>query len=780
MNNEFKYHGLGFSVDHNLVMIEDGLGNSNSYQIGDNIQSRELLFVGCAANTPIAVFQGMENNEIIFVSKDKAYVTRINKLWMNAVQGVHVNNRQSIDVILDSGEDVLAKTMFSQEEASFEAVLGLLPRIHKNQYSFIGSTVSWSCVRVLPNGDIIPQESECNASLPPIFSPVELDNILSDVTPEQYLINGWMPIIVSNYEADEKAMSLLYFIEPNDDGSYPIIWIRAQILDKKTNKRIFDELFIVSNSRSCRRKKVTAELFWDAYFTTISYWDNYEKEMCSIKIPDEYLSLCVKGCSAKVITTFSGEHAHYGHRWYGWDIHNNFPPTYLTAIETFFTLGMMNKARKYAEHVMEYCIDLFGRFSYKQGDKGEYAASGAEYGQWLWLIIRLEGVLPPRNWIAPYLCKMIKIGEFLLSNRNPVPEANGKGLINMCAEADLNNRVYAYSHNNLWAIHGLKALGELLNKYHRPEASVFLEEAEDLEIELRAAFDEFSVESKYGRIVPFQFGYTATPLTLSKCKDTFYPVKPEDLLNYYNSASGIRDAIKGEQDLSENSYANYRYYPEMLSTMLLKQDEADAILKMRESIGGECLGTSRLFSCVDDWPMANYARFLLSTDRIDKYLLLMYSHMAHHGIPGMMVYFEQISLDGAVLAPDCVPTILLIPIMFGWMFCFEPPCEQAIYLLRGIPSSWLSSGSEICVENIGCTFGSVGVKAKRNGDLIDISLNMPENIEDVDFYLDLRLPQGMACKRIAAGKEYIGDVIKGNRYALKNTSEGKIKLSFEI
>ena len=39
------------------------------------------------------------------------------------------------------------------------------------------------------------------------------------------------------------------------------------------------------------------------------------------------------------------------------------------------------------------------------------------------------------------------------------------------------------------------------------------------------------------------------------------------------------------QEITENTYANYRYYPESLSAMLLPENYANGILKMRDNLG---------------------------------------------------------------------------------------------------------------------------------------------------------------------------------------------------
>ena len=345
-----------------------------------------------------------------------------------------------------------------------------------------------------------------------------------------------------------------------------------------------------------------------------------------------------------------------------------------------------------------------------------------------------------------------------------------------CAEADTSNRVYAYASNNLWAVLGLEALSSLLTRYHRIEKSVYFKsEAESIENEMRSALNETVVMTKYGPLVPFQFGYTAKPWNLSICRDTFVDLDNETYNNYI-SRTNFRNEINEEQDLSENTYANYRYYLEMLSSTLLKKEEAEAIVNMREHLGGELLGMSRLYSGIDDWPAANYARFLLSNDYIDKYLLLMYAHMAHHGNPDLMIYYEQVAIDGGVIAPDCVPSLLLVSIMSVWMFCFEPIREDAVYLLRGIPSKWLNNINEFGFSQIGCTFGKINLQVKSQLDYIEISFTLPERNIGKTIYVDLRLPEELSFSKVIEGRELLQNIEKGYRLCFKKNLRGCISV----
>lgn len=161
--------------------------------------------------------------------------------------------------------------------------------------------------------------------------------------------------------------------------------------------------------------------------------------------------------------------------------------------------------------------------------------------------------------------------------------------------------IISYFNNNLWTIRGLTCLVNLLTwagkeNLVKPYAdmSALLTETINFMLEKESVKD-----TRFGELPPFCFGYTATPATLSLCRDTFDPMTDEEYKDYVR-LTDMRDPNRKVQDLTGNAYADYRYYPELLSAMMLPEKHGDAIVKMRENIGGEFLGMIRFLQRVDN------------------------------------------------------------------------------------------------------------------------------------------------------------------------------------
>lgn len=659
--------------------------------------------------------------------------------------------------LLYCGRDILGEEILKKGEPKYEEIRNLLPPINRSAYCFLSGTASWGGVVVDPLGQIFPQVSGNLRQPDPIFSPVQIDDELGEQPPRQFLLAGQYPLLFSVHSSGNKVLEFLYFVEPGDPDRDPIVWIRTKWYDKEAPEHCRMEYRIAALSRHTGRK-IHKETFLTALADTAVYWIKFCSSGSQLSIPENSLKKTVYGTLMACAITFSGDHAHYGHLRYGAELHDNFPPNYIWTLEACCLLGHHAWAERIWQHLLIYVLNDQGRFTYRQGEHELFGASAEEYGQLLFLANRYSCPLKVALWPEIYWQKLMGMGNVLLTNCVPCEEYEGRVLIRMCAEADTNTRIHVYLNNNLWAIRGLQALAQLLRGSGRvSEAEPYFRMAETLLKNIRVLTERYSQDSPYGPLVPFRFGYTALPYTLSTCRDTSASLNAKQLRAYL-TPSEARSQGNG-QDLTENTYANYRYYLEALSAMLLDKKQGDAIVALREALGGEYLGMTRFYGWLDDWPVVHYARYLLETGRISKYILLLYAHTAHHGNPELMCYYEQVSTNGEVIAPDCVPVLLTTAIMTAWMFAYETVDSCTLLLLSGIPLSWFQS--EFSAEKIGYSGGTCDIR--WDGRKLSLIFSAPLEKEAAVVW---RLKESIAPDDILCGMEYI-ERLEENRIFLK-------------
>ena len=634
-----------------------------------------------------------------------------------------------------------------------------MPRIEKSAYCFLGSPASWAGVTVDTMGNVYPQESGRDPKPEAMFHPSMIDPKLGSIKPRQMLLGKELPILISLHTDGVRSLELLYFVEPGDTGRDPIVWIREKRYDnsKPESTAVTYRSATISfdlSEAEMENHLPSSEVFLEALADTVAYWLEFYDAGSKISIPERELERVGRGAMAFAALTFTADQPHYGHKYYGREEHDNFPPNYIWSIEAACVSGRGDFAKRIFSHFLTYTVNNNGSIAYRQGLKLIAGASATEYAMLLWLADRYSKILIP-NPTESELKKLSGMGDKILAHLIKCPEFGDRLLIKMCAEADNNVRVNVYLNNNLWSIRGLESLANILGA---DDGKKYSDAAEILRQNIDSLIEEYSEkDTRYGDIPPFRFGYPAIPYTLSNCDEFSVSVSDEERERYFKTTKGRRDFDVTEQEITENTYANYRYYPEILSSMLLPENYADGISKMRDALGGNLLSMTRFRSWIDNWPVLNYARFLIETDRIEKYLLLLYSHTAHHGHPELMCYYEQIKIWGEVSANDCIPSLLTTPIMLSWMFAYER-MDGVLSLLSALPKAWYTL--PFTANRIGYSKGYVSINS--DGNVIDIEIT-----GDAPTAIEVAMRSSMTDSYdITVGKEYV-DGINGNRIILK-------------
>jgi hypothetical protein len=207
----------------------------------------------------------------------------------------------------------------------------------------------------------------------------------------------------------------------------------------------------------------------------------------------------------------------------------------------------------------------------------------------------------------------------------------------------------------------------------------------------------------------------------------------------------------------------------MLSAMLLPTEMADSAVAMREALGGEILGMTRFLDHIDNWPVLNYARFLIETDRIEKYLLLLYAHTAHHGHPELMTYYEQVGISGRAHANDCLPSLTTTPIMLSWCFAYERIDNGALRLLSAIPKEWYKTG--FSVKGLGYSGGKIDISYTHDTVRVCFDSKTENNAE-----LVLRGREAVYAEDIISGAEFICEIRKNILVLKKGITSASITL----
>ena len=125
-------------------------------------------------------------------------------------------------------------------------------------------------------------------------------------------------------------------------------------------------------------------------------------------------------------------------------------------------------------------------------------------------------------------------------------------------------------------------------------------------------------------------------------------------------------------------------------------------------------------------PSSYYAAAMLRDDRVPRFLLLQYGHMANYMGRGTGTATEQLPINGDANGlwrdylwgyleggiDQCIPSIMLPAIATRWQLVLERYDEDTLYINAGAPRRWFApGGGGFRVARAATRFGAVGVDA---------------------------------------------------------------------
>jgi hypothetical protein len=194
----------------------------------------------------------------------------------------------------------------------------------------------------------------------------------------------------------------------------------------------------------------------------------------------------------------------------------------------------------------------------------------------------------------------------------------------------------------------------------------------------------------------------------------------------------------------------HRPYSELLQADILPADLANIVIDCMRAYGATTLGVVANVGrpnpngrAILGFISYGYAQALLRLDRIEEYLLFLYSHGFHDHTPGSWTAGEVAGITGGT-ALFCIPAQQTIPLLARWMLVLEHSDEDRLYLAKGLPRQWVASGKEIGIERAPTRWGDVtfslrsDLAAKRVSARVSFAgPNAPAEVQ-----IKFRLPAG--------------------------------------
>jgi hypothetical protein len=234
----------------------------------------------------------------------------------------------------------------------------------------------------------------------------------------------------------------------------------------------------------------------------------------------------------------------------------------------------------------------------------------------------------------------------------------------------------------------------------------------------------------------------------------------------------------------------HRAYSELLQADVLAPDLAAQVVDTLRGHGGTSLGVvanvgppSAEGRDILGFISYGYARALLKLDRIEAYLLFLYSHRYHAHTPGGWTAGEVCDIAGG-LPLFCMPAQMTIPLLTRWMLAFEDDDAERLHLARAVPRMWLATGRPIGITRAPTRWGTVDLRLQADpaARRVTASVELYGRGRPEETWLRLRAPRawGPARARVnGAAHPLSGDALDTLRLDSRARSGFEIVASYD-
>jgi hypothetical protein len=641
---------------------------------------------------------------------------------------------------LTAPQDALTRRVLARPgDPTYDHVASLLPQ--NGSWDFIGTPRSQWKPLVHPDGRITirttvkPEggKTDFRRDVCCLFDPAREGLPYAGRSGSQGLLDGYLPvnrtrIATPDGQGEWEQTSFV----STDAAGRSTLSIRAARLGENASNAYFtvaeptcpELASLLRMSNGPRASRVDAGGFDQALAALRREYRQVLTDRMTLDVPDKFLADAALGGLVKGINTYVGAIPHYGATRYFCDdgrATESFPPTTTTMADACLEWGLFDRARACLDHHLRHFVSAEGALQHRGT-----GASVSEHGMMLSSIARYAAFTGDTATVEAWGGVITAICQHLLSARDP-----GSGLIHGCPEDDVRSwPARPWFSGNCWACRGLMDIAPVLqtsqNSSRRDLGLRVQRECRAFRRAIVTAVDSSIIGTTTPPFIPPWPGYTEPIANFTD--PVCFPGSPSDWMFL-------------------SGYSNYRFYPEMLSARVLPRRQADLVLRYREQHGGELLGLTRLASgrnvLVDDWPVHNVLRGLLELDKPRKFLLTVYSHLAHHQARGTFFAPESTSLD-KLDCIHCVPCQLTVPLAAKWMLVDAAPGTDTLWLNRAAPRPWLEPGQRIAVSDAPTHWGRVSyqVESELDRGRIKVQVTLPQPQQPQRVMLRLRCPRG--------------------------------------
>jgi hypothetical protein len=555
------------------------------------------------------------------------------------------------------------------------------------------------------------------------------------------LIGGWMPAVRKVIPISDRAYwEVIVFGEvgPNKNKYIVHTWHRtARIEDGKMADVVYGHSY---PAYPPARQDPKPEEFYPALLAFADYWDQQLHGFAPATLPQNaWVDMSKHSFAKELMTRPGGIYPKYGavDRDYAGSEYDGFQDIFTSAIYTNMEWGRLDTARLFIDNYFTEYVD----------DKGMIDMRGpetAQFGMTLSLVARYFHYTRDSALMLKHRAKIEATAKLLADMHDEslhLPQDNpGYGLIRGWSESDSclgeNPSLYwqPYYANSAFAARGFKDIAWAWRDLSRQKPAPGMEALAESWLKRSKTLRDRTIESvekniQNDKTPPYIGLFPGTTLT-------------------------FRESLEKERP-SPQAWP-HRPYAELLQADILPPRLANLVIDCMRAHGATTLGVvANVWRFQEDgreilgFISYGYAQMLLRLDRIEEFLLFLYSHRYHAHTRGSWTAGEVTGITGDS-GTYCVPAQLTIPLLTRWMLVLEDSDEDVLYLAKGVPREWVGSGKEIRIEHAPTRWGRVGFNliTKRESKTVVGNMELSGAATPREVHFKLRLPAQMPLQSV--------------------------------
>jgi len=565
-----------------------------------------------------------------------------------------------------------------------------------------------------------------------------ISEIRGDVVEKRFdgLVGGWMPAARKVFPLTDSHVEVIVFGDVEAHDKFIVqTWHRtAEIKDGKIARVYYGYSYPAYPPAHLDPKP---EEFYRALLTFANYWDQHLRDFARTSLPDNSFVDMARHCFAKeLMVRPKGVYPKYGavdRDYYGSE-YDGFQDIFTSALYTNLEWGRFEPARQILDNYFTDFVDDNGMINMRGPET-------AQFGLTLSLLARYYHYTRDAELMAKHRNKIATTAKMLLTMHDEslkLPEDDpGHGLIHGWSESDscLANTPSTwwlpYFANNAFAARGLR---DLARAWPASQSQAGAKQQADEWLRRSKALQDATIASME--------------------KNIWKDQNPPYIGTFPGAKLMFRDSMAKERP-SPQQWA-HRPYSELLQADVLPAELANTVVECMKAYGATTLGVVANVTAPRPGARAilgfisyGYAQMLLRLDRVEEYLLFLYSHRYHDHTRGSWVAGEVSGVEGGT-ALFCIPAQQTIPLLLRWMLVLEDSDEDRLYFGKGLARAWVVSGKPIMIENAPTRWGRVSfhLTAQSAQKRIRALAELAAPGSPKEIHVKLRLPKDIQLKSV--------------------------------